>query len=266
VPVLPDGNRACGTGARGHRPKGRPGDDRGGTATPPTSRIVAAPPKPSRPVPGGRPWWNAYNRAMLEAVTSLLRSAVTPRLLLLLNHVVAAEPAATERLRPHAGARLTVELADLPAPAAVLAGGAPPVVLRVTPAGLFESVDAADADGPAVAGGTALHVRIDASNPLLSALKAAAGERPTVRIDGDAAFAADVSWLFDNLRWDVQDDLERLVGPVAAGQLGSLGRAVGSALKALASRVADAVGTVPGMPGPRHPEGAADGPGRPTAR
>lgn len=203
---------------------------------------------------------------MLEAATSLLRSAVVPRLLLLLNHVVAAEPAAVERLRPHTGARLTVELADLPAPAALLAGGAPPLVLRVTPAGLFESVDAAEAHALAAAGGTALHVRIDASNPLLSALKAAGGERPTVRIDGDAAFAADVSWLFDNLRWDVQDDLDRLVGPVAAGQLGSLGRAVGVALQALAGRVADVVGSMPGTPGPRRPEGAADGSGRPPAR
>ena len=30
-----------------------------------------------------------------------------------------------------------------------------------------------------------------------------AGERPAIAVSGDAAFAADVDWLIDNLRWDV---------------------------------------------------------------
>ena len=46
-----------------------------------------------------------------------------------------------------------------------------------------------------------------------------AGERPSVNIEGDSAFAADVSWLIENLRWDIEDDLARIVGQGPAHQI-----------------------------------------------
>lgn len=48
---------------------------------------------------------------------------------------------------------------------------------------------------------------------------ALAGQRPQVEIEGDAALAGDVNWLVTNLRWDIADDVERLLGPAAAQAL-----------------------------------------------
>jgi ubiquinone biosynthesis accessory factor UbiJ len=196
---------------------------------------------------------------MFDPLFALLRSATLPRAVLLLNHVVAAEPAAMARLAPWAGRGIGIELADLPLPMRFLSPPDAPVVLQVTAAGLFEvresvpgAVDVPPAD---------LRIRIDASNPLQSAMKAVAGERPDVRIEGDAALAGDVSWLFDNLRWDVQDDLAKLVGPMAAHELSKVGAAVGGALRTVASGVAGVVSTVTGARGP-----ASNGGAGPTSR
>ena len=75
-----------------------------------------------------------------------------------------------------------------------------------------------------------LRLRLDASNPALLLSRAAAGERPAVEIVGDAQLAADVSWLMQNLRWDLGADLERMFGPAVAGPLQRFGSAVAAAL------------------------------------
>ena len=83
-------------------------------------------------------------------------------------------------------------------------------VFAVTPAGLLEWCGANRRAGDAD-----LHAarRCVATRPRLLA-RALAGERPPVDVQGDAALAADVNWLIDNLRWDVEADLERAsVGP-----------------------------------------------------
>ncbi|WP_204302503.1 hypothetical protein, partial [Klebsiella pneumoniae] len=80
--------------------------------------------------------------------------------MLLINHVLSREPVACQRLRPLAGRGLTVHLAGWPS----LLPAVPDLALGVTPAGLFERLDAA----PAGAGG--LRIEIDASNPAKLAL------------------------------------------------------------------------------------------------
>lgn len=157
--------------------------------------------------------------------------ALQDRLVLLINHVVSREPIAARRLQPLAGRSLVVHLAGWPA----LLPAAPDLILGVTPAGLFERLDGAAA-GP---GG--LRIEIDASNPAKLALGAlsgkVAGEMPGVSVQGDAAFAGEMHWLMDNLRWDIEDDLAGLVGPLAARQLAQFGRALRSTLLGLARRV-----------------------------
>jgi ubiquinone biosynthesis protein UbiJ len=76
-----------------------------------------------------------------------------------------------------------------------------------------------------------LQLRLDAANPALLLARIAAGEQPRVDVQGDAQFAADLSWLMDNLRWDVQDDLERLVGPAPAHEIARIGRLLASGLR-----------------------------------
>lgn len=159
---------------------------------------------------------------MLQALHTLLAPPVMERLTLLLNHVIGAEPVATGRLRPHAGRSVELRLEGWPA----LLPPPPPLAFRVTPAGLLEWCGMphdAEAD---------LTLRMDASNPALLLSRAVVGERPAVAVDGDAQFAADVSWLMQNLRWDLGADLERLVGVAAAGPLQRFGSALAGALHA----------------------------------
>jgi ubiquinone biosynthesis protein UbiJ len=159
---------------------------------------------------------------MLHALESLLAPAVMERLTLVANHVIGAEEVARARLLPHAGR--TVEVAAtgwpglLPAP--------PACVFRITPAGLLEWC------GPDRTGAADLTLRVDASNPAMLVARALGGEQPQVAIDGDAQLAGDVNWLLQNVRWDVEADLDRLFGPVVAAQLHRVGRLLAGAVRA----------------------------------
>ena len=102
--------------------------------------------------------------------------------------------------------------------------------LRVTPAGLFEWCgvdDSAPAD---------LAVQLHAANPAALFVRSLAGEAPALQVAGDAALATDIQWLIDNLRWDVESDLERVLGPVVAHQLARLGSSLAAGLRALSAR------------------------------
>ncbi|HEY2189518.1 MAG TPA: hypothetical protein VGH48_13240, partial [Caldimonas sp.] len=76
-----------------------------------------------------------------------------------------------------------------------------------------------------------LRIAVDAANPALELTRVVAGDRPQVVVSGDAAFASDIDWLIDNLRWDLQDDLERVVGAGPARQIGKVGGWFASALR-----------------------------------
>ncbi len=159
---------------------------------------------------------------MLQQWSALFAPALQDRICLLLNHVIGREPVAMNRLRPHAGRAVLVHLRGWPA----LLPPAPDLVLGITPAGLFERLDSAPAE--------ALRIELDASNPAAMALGSLSGARPQVEVQGDAQLAAEISWLMENLRWDIEDDLAALVGPAAAQQLARAARAAGGALAALA--------------------------------
>ena len=164
------------------------------------------------------------------------------KVVLVANHVVAAETQARDRLRPHAGRFITLHLDRWPAALPAL----PLLRFLVTPAGLFERCDAAPE------GAADLVVRVDASNPAALAAGWAAGRRPRIDIDGDAQFAADLNWLLDNLRWDIEDDLARIVGPAPARQLGRAGAALQGGVRRLADIVLRRTGAATGVRDGRH--------------
>lgn len=164
----------------------------------------------------------------LPSLAPLLMPALQDRLVLLINHVVSREPIAAQRLKPLAGRALVVHLSGWPS----LLPAAPDLTLGVTPAGLFERLDAP----PGGPGG--LRIEIAASNPARLALGALTGEAPTVSVQGDAAFAGEMHWLMDNLRWDIEDDLAGIAGPLAARQLAQFGRTLRRSLSGMAARFA----------------------------
>lgn len=174
---------------------------------------------------------------MLQSIQALFGPAVLQRLTLLANHVLSAEPAATQRLRQHVERRLQVELIHWPA----LLPALPTLVFEITPAGLLEWRGQAPADG-AVAD---LLLRVDAANPALLLARLAAGERPEVEVQGDAQCAADVHWLAENLRWDFEADLARLIGPMPARQLARLGAALAAGLRRQVQPAAAGASTAP---------------------
>jgi ubiquinone biosynthesis protein UbiJ len=156
---------------------------------------------------------------MLHNLNALLAPALMDRLVLVVNHVLSAEPAAVQRLKAHQGRVLRLDLLQLPR----LLPAPPPLAFQITPAGLVEWCrEPVDAD---------LRVRLEAANPALLALQALTGQMPALAIEGDVQLAADVDWLLKNLRWDVADDLERLFGPTVAHELHRLGSALARAMR-----------------------------------
>ncbi|MFZ2649855.1 MAG: hypothetical protein WA210_07080 [Burkholderiaceae bacterium] len=166
---------------------------------------------------------------MFHALYTLCRVAAMERATLLINHVLAGESVAMQRLRAHAGSCIRVQGQGWPG----LLPALPAAAFRITAAGLFEWCD------DAVPVPVALQIDIDVSNPAQLALRSLAGQRARIEVTGDAVLAADVNWLLDNLRWDIEDDLEGFVGPAAAHRLGELGRAIGGAIRSAAASVAD---------------------------
>jgi ubiquinone biosynthesis accessory factor UbiJ len=175
---------------------------------------------PSRPDAGGAV---PTILRMLESLQALVAPAALQRLTLVLNHVLAAEPVAVARLKPHAGRCIGLQMSQWPS----LLPPPPAIVFCITRAGLLEWVEQPDAAVPD------LHVSVAAGNPAAVALGLLAGARPPIAIQGDAALAADVNWLADNLRWDVAADLERLFGPAVAHQLAGFGRTLAEGLRRL---------------------------------
>jgi ubiquinone biosynthesis protein UbiJ len=175
---------------------------------------------------------------MFHGLTAALNQAVIERATLWLNHVLASETVATQRLRPHAGRSIRLHLQGWPS----LLPPPPTAAFRITPAGLLEWCGDPPIDAD-------LTLAVDASNPALALAQAISGERPKVDVSGDAALAADLGWLVENLRWDYEDDLARVVGPVAARELARLvaGAAAGARtlVRSVGARAAD--------PEPRRP-------------
>ena len=184
----------------------------------------------NRPVPpesGGRKGVRAYNPYMFDSLNSLLGRAAVERMTLLVNHVLGSEPVAMRRLKPHAGRSIQLHFRGWPA----LLPPLPATTFRVTNAGLLEWCDAEASIEPD------LRVEIDASNPALAMFQTLTGERPKVVVAGDAEFATDLNWLIDNLRWDVQDDLARLLGQEPAREVARIAAGVAAGLREAARAV-----------------------------
>jgi ubiquinone biosynthesis accessory factor UbiJ len=190
----------------------------------------------------------AYNLTMKNSIGQLVGAAVMPRLALFINHVLAAEPAAVDRLRAHAGKRVRLQMRD----ASPLVAWLPTAVTAcVTPAGLIEWTH----DESEV---SELVITVDASQPAQMVADTLSGDKPPVDVAGDAAFAADVNWLVEHLRWDVQDDLARVIGVGPATQLTQAGAFVAAGLRRAVQMVNQATGK-------RSHTGAAASPSTPSS-
>ena len=130
---------------------------------------------------------------------------LTALALRVLNHLLASEDWARQRLQPFAGQTAQVSSGSL-----VLA-------LVVTPEGTFSA-------GDKTATAT-VSIALPADAPV-RALTDRDGLMAAAQISGPADFAEALGFVLRNLRWDAEDDLSRLVGDIAARRMVSSGKQV----------------------------------------
>jgi len=130
----------------------------------------------------------------------------------------------------------------------------PQLCFAITPAGLVEWC------GAELPPNIDLRLSVDASNPARTLAQGLAGQRPAVEVSGDAALATDVSWLMDNLRWDMQDDLARLIGQAPAHELARVGGMLAGGMRQAVAALAGLAGRVAG--GPQEPARNSELPAR----
>jgi ubiquinone biosynthesis protein UbiJ len=102
--------------------------------------------------------------------------------------------------------------------------------LMATPAGLLDLADqAAAAD---------LTLTVTDESPLALAQAALRGDKPAVRIEGDVQLAAEVNWLTEHVRWDMEEDLARIMGDVPAHTLSQMAQNMTAALRQFIAKAA----------------------------
>ena len=140
-----------------------------------------------------------------------LQQELQQRLVLLLNHVLLQEPEAQARLLRQKGKVVLAQWRSFA------------IRLQATPAGLLD-LAAADFQPD-------LSLTLTQESPFELAQAALRGEKPAVSIDGDVQLAAEVNWLVEHVRWDLEEDLSRVVGDAPARAMGDAARRMSSALR-----------------------------------
>ena len=121
------------------------------------------------------------------------------RLVLFLNHVLMQEKTAQDRLLRQKGR------------VAHIRWGLFAIDLVVTPAGLVDRAQCFSKPD--------LVISVAAESPEVIFQSVLSGKAPPVKIEGDVQLAAEIGWLAENLRWDMEEDLSRLVGDAPAHAL-----------------------------------------------
>lgn len=124
-----------------------------------------------------------------------------------INHLLRANSWARERLQPHAGRVLRIDN--------------PPfsTLMVVTAEGTFADAAAEAAPDVTVQVTPGLMLRLAARDATVW---------QDLRVEGDAEFAAALNHVARNLRWDVEEDLSRVVGDIAAHRIVDTGRKLGT--------------------------------------
>ena len=133
-----------------------------------------------------------------------LQSLVLPAL----NHLLASDPHAQDKLGAHAGKTVVFTALGIDLP------------WEIEPEGLLRTATST-ALGKEEAD---LHITLD-----LDALREAIAKRAPLnltgaRITGDAELAQTLSWLMTHVRWDAEDDLAQLIGDIPAHRISRAGQ------------------------------------------
>jgi ubiquinone biosynthesis protein UbiJ len=133
------------------------------------------------------------------------------RIVLLLNHILMQESEATSRLVRQKGRVVLMQWRSIS------------IKLLATPAGLL---DLAPADAT-----PDLVLSVAEESPMVLAQAVLRGDKPAVRIEGDVQLAAEVNWLVAHVRWDMEEDLSRVIGDAPAHTLAQAAKSMAQALR-----------------------------------
>lgn len=162
--------------------------------------------------------------SFLKNVFSGLEKTLTPpqwlirevqrRILLLVNHVLQQEPEAQKRLASQAEKTIFVSWKQFH------------LQVRITRAGLLD-LDEDHATN---------HLLLEVTARSISALAkdAIQGEKPPIRIAGDVQLASELNWVIENVRWDLEDDLARIIGDVPAHKVATFAKRAATELRKFA--------------------------------
>ena len=156
------------------------------------------------------------------------------RIVLLLNHVLMQEDEAQARLARQAGKIVHAQWRAF--------------TMRLAPtrAGLLEVVP--ESGTPAD-----LTLTVTETSAWQLAQSALKGDKPPVHIAGDVQFAAEINWLVEHVRWDLEEDLARIVGDAPAHAIGDVTRRMVEVMRDFVGR-ATAMGAPPAAdPAPTAP-------------
>lgn len=137
------------------------------------------------------------------------------RLVLLLNHVLMQEPEAQARLVRQTGRTVVVRWRKFA------------VRVAATPAGLLELSAATSPPD--------LTLTLTEESPWSLTQAALRGDKPAVCIAGDVQFAAEINWLVEHVRWDLEEDLSRLIGDAPAHAVGQACRRIAATLRSFSA-------------------------------
>lgn len=148
------------------------------------------------------------------ALPGWLVQEIQRRMVLLVNHVLQQEPQAQQRLAPQQGKSVYVSWRQFNAQ------------VRITPAGLLDLDEATGSSD----------LLLEVAEPSVTRLLQGAvrGQRPPIRIAGDVDLASALNWVIDNVRWDLEEDLARLIGDVPAHKLAQVGSRLAQELRKFA--------------------------------
>lgn len=137
----------------------------------------------------------------------MFASALQFPLVKLFNRVLADYPLARERMQSHAGKTIAASVGPFD------------VLMRVSGHGEMEMVGTGAVDGSAE---TPAPTDVSLQIPLALLPRLARGDESAfseVLFAGDSEFAATISMVARNVEWDIEEDLSRVIGDIAAHRL-----------------------------------------------
>ncbi len=159
--------------------------------------------------------------SLLDGIFNKLKPSLQPpswavdevqhRLVLFLNHVLMQEKEAMSRLARQSGNVISLQWIGFS------------MRVKATPAGLLEIA--------APTSKSDLSLIVTEASPAALLQVMAMGGKPSVKIEGDVQLAAEINWLADHLRWDVEEDLSRFIGDVPAHTVAGIARQATDALR-----------------------------------